>query len=78
MSYIITVEIPLGEQHNSRNGVDLLLREPEIRLLRHDDENEITTLDMRGDFDINDRQVRWLCGKLVDAGILEFRIGHSY
>lgn len=78
MSYIITTTIPLGEAHNSRHGVDMLLREPEIRILKRDTENEVVTLDMRGDFEDNARQVRWLCGKLVDAGILEFSIGHSY
>lgn len=78
MSYIITVTVPLDEAVNHRYGVDALLRDPLIRFLRRDTENDTITLDMRGDFDDNAHQVRWLCGKLVDAGILEFEINHSY
>lgn len=76
MGYIITATIPLAEAQNSRDGVNVLLREPEIRLLRRDEENE--TIDMRGDFDCNDKQVQWLCEKLIAASILEFTIHHSY
>jgi len=78
MSYIITATIPLGAEVNARDGVSALLQEREIRFLRRDDENEMVTLDMRGDFDRNAEQTRWLCNKLIDAGILKFEIGHSY
>lgn len=78
MSYIITVTIPTDDAMNHGHGVDALLRDPLIRFLSRDTENETTTLDMRGDFDDNAHQVRWLCNKLVDAGILRFQIGHSY
>lgn len=78
MSYIITATIPLSEAMNRHDGVDVLLSDPLIRLLRRDEENETVTLDMRGDFDVNDQQVRWLCERLVNAGIVKFQIGHSY
>ena len=78
MSYIITVTIPADDPMNHRYGVDALLLEPLIIFLSRDTDNETTKLDMSGDFDDNAHQVRWLCGKLVDAGILRFSIGHSY
>jgi hypothetical protein len=78
VSYIITATIPVGDALNARGAIETLLREPEIRLLHRDEENETVTLDMRGDFDRNAVQTRWLCNKLVDAGILRFQIGHSY
>jgi hypothetical protein len=75
MGYIITVTIP-DHAMNRDEGVRQLLTDPLIRLLREDDGE--TVLDMRGDYDRNAEQVRWLCGKLIDAGVLEFDIGHSY
>lgn len=78
MSYIITATILEDDPMNSRDGVRCLLTVPEIRLLSRDTENETVTLDMRGDYETNGEQVRWLCNKLVNAGILRFQIDHSY
>jgi len=73
MSYIITATFP-----DDHAKLITLLENRDIRTLRHDTENEMVTVDMRGDFETNVDQTRWLCGKLLDAGIIEFEIRHSY
>lgn len=77
MSYIITATIRECAINRS-TGVDDLLKDSKIRLLSKDTEDGQVVLDVSADFDDNAETVRWLCGKLIDAGILEFDIGHSY
>jgi len=49
-----------------------------IRLLSYDEFEEITKLDMRGDFDKQIELTRKFCNALLDAGIYEFNIHHSF
>lgn len=72
MGYIITATF--DDDHAK---LLTLLENREIRTLKHDTENEMVTVDMRGDFDRQAQQTQWLCEKLVAAGILEFEIRHS-
>jgi hypothetical protein len=78
VSYIITATIPIGQEMNRAGGVDELLANPKIRLLHRDSVEDLVVLDVAADFDTNKDTVRWLCRLLVDAGILEFNISHSF
>ena len=75
MSYIIVAEFP---EDRYPGATVRLLTVPEIRLLRRDSENEIVHLDIRGDFDHAAEQTRWLCNHLIDTGVINFSIYHSY
>lgn len=74
MSYIITAEVQLDAEMNA--GGDIQKVAAGLLSLREG----LATFDVPGDFDpARQRQlVLQLCGSLVAAGFVEFRIGHSY
>lgn len=78
MSYIIVATFSEDRQRGFPRAAAKLLKVPEIRLLRRDAENELVSLDMRGDFDRKAELTREFCGHLIDAGVVEFDIHHSY
>jgi len=76
LSYQIIAEIPLDNADDPR--AKTLLREPRVRPLRFDAEEDIQHFDIRGDFDSQKYDTLWLCEKIVEAGFLNFTIRHSY
>jgi hypothetical protein len=76
VGYIICAEVDTDSDINHPKGIDRILEIEGIRLLSKRDGHY--TLDMRGEFDRNAEQVLYLCKALVDNGILEFDIRHSY
>ena len=72
MGYIITAEIPLDSAMNQ--GADI--EQVEARFLCKT--GVTVTLDVKGEFGLQNVIVKKLCNSLIDAGFVEFSIGHSY
>jgi len=77
MSYIICAEIFHDKFEKEIDAV--LKKHNNIRgELDHDKNNETYTLDMAGSFDKQIEITRFFCNALLDEGIYEFEIMHSY
>ena len=60
------------------NAINVLLIHPSIRFLYRDRENERVSVDMLGDFNNQAELTRKFCALLIDAGVTNFDIRHSY
>jgi len=72
MSYIITAEVDTREEINQ--GGD----RSKVKARTLSEGNGVITFYVKGDFMQNQALVLGLCKDLVDAGFIEFKIGHSY
>jgi len=73
VSYIITADVPLSTEQNQCGDVNKV----EARVLSHRPDISVT-FDVPGKFGEQEQRTRALCNTLIDAGFVEFRIGHSY
>ena len=74
MGYIITAEADKNAEIN--RGAD----RSKVKARVLSDSNGYVEFDVKGDFDLEKQRalVLELCHDLVEAGYVEFRIGHSY
>jgi len=73
VSYIITADDPLSTEQNQCGDINKV----EARVLSHRPDISVT-FDVPGKFGEQEQRTRALCNTLIDAGFVEFRIGHSY
>lgn len=78
MSYIICAEIFYDNKFKKEEINNVIKNYKEIRTLKDDEWNGIYTLDMSGDFDKQIELTRFFCNALLNEGIYEFKITHSY
>lgn len=72
MGYIVTAEVYTDletNMHGDKSKVD-------ARILC--ERTGYIEFDVRGEFGMQQEITRRLCNTLIDAGFVEFRIGHSY
>lgn len=72
MSYIITAEVDTTNEMNARGQRALV----SARVLSERD--GVITFDVPGEFGEEQKRVLALCESLIEAGFVDFSIGHSY
>ena len=72
MSYIITATIELDLEMNHGGAIEQV----DARFLSRN--GHTITLDVKGEFGLQNVIVKKLCNSLIDAGFVDFSIGHSY